>query len=88
MEGISINKNSFSISQFMQLDLEVFDLQEIKTELVRKSIHFLIALSPSMAALNRPFTVVLLMVGTLFYAVMESFRLSGIEVPLCLPLPV
>ncbi|MDR2739435.1 MAG: phosphatidate cytidylyltransferase [Treponema sp.] len=66
----------------MQRDLEVFDLQEIKTELVRKSIHFLIALSPSMAALNRPFTAILLMVGTLFYAVMESFRLSGIEVPL------
>jgi dolichol kinase len=82
MEGISINRTSFNISQFMQRDLEVFDLQEIKTELVRKSIHFLIALSPSMAALNRPFTAILLMVGTLFYAVMESFRLSGIEVPL------
>jgi dolichol kinase len=82
MEGISINKNSFSISQFTKLDLAVSDFQEIKTELVRKSIHFLIALSPSMAALNRPLTVVLLMVGTLFYAVMESLRLSGFEVPL------
>jgi dolichol kinase len=82
MEGMSINKTSFSIFQFMKLDLEVFDLQEIKTELVRKSMHFLIALSPSMAALNRPFTAVLLMVGTLFYAVMESLRLSGVAVPL------
>jgi dolichol kinase len=82
MEGIDINKNNFSTSQFMKFDLEGDDLQEIKTELVRKSMHFLIALSPSMAALNRPFTVVLLMVGTLFYAVMESLRLSGVEVPL------
>jgi dolichol kinase len=82
MVEMSINKNSFTFSQFMKLDVEVFDLQEIKTELVRKSMHFLIALSPSMAAFNRSFTVVLLMVGTLFYAVMESLRLSGIEVPL------
>lgn len=58
------------------------ELQEIKTELVRKSLHFLIALTPSMAALNRPFTAVILMAGTLFYALMETLRLSGIEVPL------
>jgi dolichol kinase len=82
VKGMNTNKNSFSVSQFIKPDVEGFDLQEINTELVRKSMHFLIALSPSMAALNRPFTVVLLMVGTLFYAVMESLRLSGVEVPL------
>jgi dolichol kinase len=55
---------------------------EIKTELIRKSIHFLIALSPSMAALNRPFTVFLLIIGTLGYTYMENLRLAGTRVPL------
>jgi dolichol kinase len=58
------------------------DFQEIKTELIRKSMHFLIALSPVMAAVNRPATVVVLMIGTLFYAWMESLRLTGVEIPL------
>jgi dolichol kinase len=57
------------------------DIAELKTEIIRKSIHFLIALSPSMAAVNRPFTVALLMIGTLAYTFMEYLRLSGIKVP-------
>jgi dolichol kinase len=56
-------------------------LGDIKTELIRKSIHFLIALSPLMAALNRPATVLVLAAGTLAYAWMESLRLAGIQVP-------
>jgi dolichol kinase len=55
---------------------------EIKTEAVRKAIHFLIALCPSMAAINRGFTMGFLMAGTLFYTCMECFRLSGVQVPL------
>jgi dolichol kinase len=54
---------------------------EIKTEAVRKAIHFLIALSPSMAAINRGFTMGLLMAGTLFYVCTECFRLSGVQIP-------
>jgi dolichol kinase len=54
---------------------------ELKTEVIRKSIHFLIALSPSMAAINWPFTVLLLMTGTLLYTYMELARLSGIHIP-------
>jgi dolichol kinase len=57
-------------------------LLDLRAELVRKSIHFLIALSPSMAALNRPFTVFLLLTGTLSYTCMEALRLSGVRVPL------
>ena len=57
------------------------DISELKTEIVRKSIHFLIALAPSMAAINRPFTVLVLMFGTLGYAFMEYLRLSGVKVP-------
>jgi dolichol kinase len=55
---------------------------EWKTELVRKAIHFLIALSPGMAAMNRPFTAAFLMAGTLLYTCMEWFRLAGLRVPL------
>ncbi|MDR2370581.1 MAG: phosphatidate cytidylyltransferase [Treponema sp.] len=57
-------------------------LSEFKTEIIRKSIHFLIALSPSMAALNRPLTVIFLAAGTLGYAWMEYLRLAGVRVPL------
>jgi len=57
-------------------------LAEAKTELVRKSIHFLIALSPGMAAINYPLTVLALMAGILGYTVMEQLRLAGVEVPL------
>ena len=55
---------------------------EAKTEMVRKSIHFLIALSPGLAAINYSFTVMALMTGTLGYTVMEQLRLSGVKVPL------
>ena len=57
-------------------------LPELKTEIVRKVIHFLIALSPSMAAISRPFTVFFLIAGTLSYTYMESLRLSGIRIPI------
>jgi dolichol kinase len=57
------------------------DVGELKTEILRKSIHFLIAVSPSMAAINRPLTVFALMIGTLGYTFMEYLRLSGVKVP-------
>jgi dolichol kinase len=57
------------------------DLGELKTEIVRKAIHFLIAITPSMAAVNRPFTVLILMVGTLGYTFMEYLRFSGVKIP-------
>jgi dolichol kinase len=58
------------------------EFQELKTEIVRKLIHFLIALSPSMAAASRPLTVLLLVFGTLAYTCMEALRLSGVKVPI------
>lgn len=57
-------------------------LTEIKTELVRKSIHLLIALSPALAAINYPLTVLALMTGVLGYTAMELLRLLGVKVPL------
>jgi dolichol kinase len=55
---------------------------ELKTEIVRKSLHFLIALSPTMAARSRPLTVAVLMMGALAYTWMESLRLAGVRIPL------
>ena len=59
----------------------IYDIDSLKTEIIRKSIHFLIALAPSMAAINRTFTVLFLMAGTLGYTLMEYLRLSGIKIP-------
>jgi dolichol kinase len=60
----------------------ILEFQEFKTEIIRKLIHFLIALSPSMAAVNRPLTVLFLITGTLAYTCMEALRLSGLTIPL------
>ena len=55
---------------------------EMRTESVRKSIHFLIALSPGLAALNYPLAVLSLAAGIWGYTVMEQMRLAGVRVPL------
>jgi dolichol kinase len=57
------------------------DVSELKTEIVRKSIHFLVALTPFIAAINRPVTVLFLMAGTLGYTLMEYLRISGVKIP-------
>jgi dolichol kinase len=59
----------------------VKDTDELKSEIIRKAIHFLIALTPFMASLSKPFTVIFLIIGISGYAVMEYLRLSGITVP-------
>lgn len=53
-----------------------------KSELLRKSLHFLIGLSPVLAYFNRLFTIIFLAVGTLSYAIMEYLRQRGINIPL------
>jgi dolichol kinase len=82
MEQTNLYDGGFDFSRLLRLKRGALELQEIQAELVRKSMHFLIALSPGMAALNRPLTVALLMAGTLFYTCVETLRLSGVEVPL------
>jgi len=57
------------------------DIDELKSEILRKSLHFLIALVPSMAAINKTATVTILLIGTMGYALMEYLRLCGIRVP-------
>ena len=56
--------------------------QSFRTEALRKSIHFLIALVPLIAAIHFPFAVLLLIAGISGYAIMELLRLSGIKIPL------
>jgi dolichol kinase len=57
------------------------DVNAFKAEIVRKALHFLIAIAPSLAAIDRIATIGLLMIGTLGYTVMEYLRLSGVKVP-------
>ncbi len=57
-------------------------LERFQGEIVRKSLHFLIALVPLLASVNLSATLGLLAAGTLFYAFAESSRLRGIPVPL------
>jgi dolichol kinase len=53
----------------------------LKTILVRKSLHFLVALAPALASFSFPLTVIILSAGTVFYAFAESFRLAGSNAP-------
>jgi dolichol kinase len=53
-----------------------------KTELLRKGIHLLIAFAPALAAISRPFTIMLLCAGSLFYLSGEILRLRGHAIPL------
>ncbi|MDR2314202.1 MAG: phosphatidate cytidylyltransferase [Spirochaetaceae bacterium] len=53
-----------------------------RAELVRKALHLLIALSPSMAEFSRTYTLVFLGAGTLAYGLMEALRCKGLRIPL------
>lgn len=82
MNQTDMQKNELAMPRFYGMVRGIPALRELKTEIIRKSIHFLIALSPSMAAVNLPLTVVILSIGTLVYASLETLRLSGVTVPL------
>ena len=73
--------NSMFLSQSARIGTAGKDIGELKTEIIRKAIHFLIALVPSMAAINKTATAVILMIGILGYTLMEYLRLSGVKVP-------
>lgn len=55
---------------------------EVRTEIVRKSIHFMIALAPSIASVSRPIALFLLASGALSYAYAEVVRFSGSKIPI------
>jgi dolichol kinase len=64
----------------------IYVSRELRTELVRKTLHFLIALAPVFAGFHRGYTLVFLAAGTLVYALLESLRLRGIRFPVVSPL--
>lgn len=82
MEHIILSKSELIMSRLSNTRIGTVVLQELKTEIIRKSIHFLIALSPTMALVNRPATMLVLMIGTLCYTYLETLRFSGVEIPL------
>lgn len=53
---------------------------ELGTEIVRKSIHLLIGLVPTLATWNFGFTVALLVSGILVYSYSELMRMRGFEI--------
>lgn len=59
---------------------------ELRSELVRKALHFFIGLAPFLAFFHRGFTLILLAAGTLVYALLESLRFRGIQIPVISPL--
>src|SRR6056297_3289815 len=69
------------MSSFAQVK-NLLEDSEITTEIVRKSIHMLIALVPPLAALNINLTVAMLAGGVLFYTWTENLRLHGRKVVL------
>jgi len=76
----------FSMEMTMTLIKSIFSnntsVNELKSEIIRKMLHFLIALTPIIAAFNKTATVVILIIGTLGYTLMEYLRLSGVKVPI------
>ena len=84
MERGSIGKASVflpAISTAVRASGQILTLSEAKAEVLRKSLHFLIALSPGMAAVSRPFALLSLFAGVLAYMFMELLRVSGVRVP-------
>ncbi|MDA3956447.1 phosphatidate cytidylyltransferase [Oceanispirochaeta sp.] len=67
---------------YRTVDTKRLFLDTIQREFVRKSIHLMIALVPTMAAWNYQFTVILLIVGILVYTYAEFLRGKGQSVPI------
>jgi len=80
MEKVSVERVSVSIPAARTTE-QAITLTEAKAEVVRKSLHFLIALSPGMATISLSFTVLSLFAGVLAYTFMEALRISGVRVP-------
>jgi dolichol kinase len=57
-------------------------IARIQGEVVRKSLHLLIALVPVLASVDLAATFIILALGTLFYAFAETSRLQGMPIPL------
>jgi len=74
--------NTIFTKQAIRITFPGRNINEFKTEIIRKTLHFLIALVPGLAAINKTATVAVLIAGTLGYTLMEYLRLSGVKVPI------
>ena len=63
----------------------MISLNEIKSVIIRKSIHFLIALVPALASISYQLSVFLLCLGIIFYAFVEAYRFEKRTLPRWLP---
>ncbi|MDR2601486.1 MAG: phosphatidate cytidylyltransferase [Spirochaetaceae bacterium] len=61
--------------------LPVISAKKAKGEIVRKGIHLLVALVPPIAAINRPATILLLILGIFFYSILDLLTLKGYKIP-------
>src|SRR3989304_7066719 len=52
----------------------------IRSEFVRKLLHFLVALVPLIANIDKNVTLMLLATGIIFYTIMEKLRQEGVYV--------
>ncbi|HOV63097.1 MAG TPA: SEC59/DGK1/VTE5 family protein [Spirochaetia bacterium] len=73
ISGIRANSTVVAVKRFSQ---------EVQTEFVRKSIHMLIAMVPTIASISRELALCLLGSGILFYTYAEFSRLSGRNLPI------
>jgi phytol kinase len=55
-------------------------VKEIQTEVIRKSIHMMVAFVPILAKYNLVLTFSALVIGLLFYSYSEFMRMRGVEV--------
>ncbi|MCK5673518.1 MAG: phosphatidate cytidylyltransferase [Spirochaetales bacterium] len=55
-------------------------IKEIQTELLRKSIHMMVAFVPTMAKFNIVFTFSALVLAILFYSYSEFMRVRGVKI--------
>lgn len=77
MERVSVEK----VAYFTPAARSTVTLADAKSEVVRKSLHFLIALSPGMAAINLSLALLSLSAGLVAYTFMELLRSRGVKVP-------
>jgi dolichol kinase len=70
-----------NVATIRQAEKSVFNpvvvLERFRGEIVRKSLHLLIALVPLLASVSLPATLILLASGTLFYTFAEASRRRG-----------
>ena len=65
------------IDKTLKLNAKINISEEIRTEFIRKSIHVLIALVPSLAQISLNFTYFLLLSGMVVFGFAELTRLQG-----------